>query len=317
MKLLLLIAILVVLGVWGMVTQPIISRAGEGALKISPQELERHVRFLSVESIPRDHLHPDNLDKVATYIAHEFERSGATVTTQPFQAGSNTYRNVSALFSSESDERIVIGAHYDAAGPFPAADDNASGVAGAIALAQLLKGERPATTVEIVAYTLEEPPYFGTGSMGSAVHARSLRDQKVKVKLMISLEMIGFFSDKEGSQQYPAPGMNKLYPSVGNFIGIVGTLGTVAAVRTMKGAMVAASDLPVYSMNAPDIIPGVHLSDHISYWKEEFDAVMITNTAYFRNPNYHTEYDRPETLDYLRMAKVVQGTHAAVLALGR
>ena len=208
---------------------------------VDSQRLKSHVVRLAETLAPRDYGHPHNLDRVAAYIRQEFERAGGKVSEQPFQVRGVTYRNVSAFFGPETPERVVIGAHYDAAGPLPAADDNASGVTGLIELAHLLgQSSRQAplkTSVELVAYTLEEPPFFATANMGSAVHARSLREQKVPVRLMLSLEMIGYFSDAPNSQRYPVAAMKLMYPSVGNFIVVVGKVGQGGAVKRIKKAM--------------------------------------------------------------------------------
>jgi hypothetical protein len=151
--------------------------------------------------------------------------------------------------------------------------------------------------------------------MGSAVHAASLARDGARVRLMISLEMIGFFSDAPRSQQFPAPGMSLVYPTTGNFIAVVGKLGQGDVVRSVARAMRAATTLPVESLAAPRMLPGVDLSDHRSYWDHGWDAVMVTDTAFYRNPNYHGPADTPETLDYARMADVVTGVLAAVHAL--
>jgi hypothetical protein len=168
--------------------------------------------------------------------------------------------------------------------------------------------------VDLVAYTLEEPPYFRTPMMGSAVHARSLKQQGHAVRAMVALEMIGYFSDAPNSQSFPSPILKLFYPTKGNFIAIVGKVGQGAVVRRAKRAMRGASALPVYSINAPRFVPGVDFSDHLQYWAAGYQAVMITDTAFYRNPRYHTAHDTPETLDYTRMAMVVQGVYAAVLA---
>ncbi len=222
-----------------------------------------------------------------------------------------------AQFGPDTKERIVVGAHYDAAGPYPGADDNASGVAGLIELAHLLGKATLPLRVELVAFTLEEPPHFATFQMGSAVHAASLKKQGVSVRLMVSLEMIGYFSDASGSQGFPTPALKPFYPSAGNFITIVGKPSEGALVRRVKKAMQAASPLPVYSINAPQTVPGIDFSDHRNYWQAGYPAVMLTDTAFYRNKNYHTEQDTPETLDYRRMALVVEGIYAAVLAEAR
>jgi Zn-dependent M28 family amino/carboxypeptidase len=286
-----------------------------GGAPISPHRLEAHVRALAEDFTPRDYTHPANLDRAAAYIAAELERAGGAVSEQPFQVSGTTYRNVIAAFGPESAEHIVVGAHYDAAGPFPAADDNASGVAGLIELAVLLGREPPPRRVELVAYSLEEPPFFRTRHMGSAVHAASLRQAGVRVRAMISLEMIGCFSDAPGSQQFPIGLMKAFYPSRGTFITVVGRMGDGRLVRRIKRAMRSASPLDVRSINAPRWVPGVDFSDHACYWDQGYPAVMITDTAFYRNPRYHTARDTPETLDYSRMAAVVQGVYAAVLRL--
>jgi Zn-dependent M28 family amino/carboxypeptidase len=220
-------------------------------------------------------------------------------------------------FGPEAGERLVVGAHYDAFGPYPAADDNASGVAGLIELAYLLGQHPPALAVELVAFTLEEPPYFRTAEMGSAVHAQSLKAAGVTVRVMFSLEMIGYFSDAPDSQRFPVPLLSLCYPSRGNFITVAGNVGEGLLVRRIKRAMSGASELPVYSINAPRLIPGLDFSDHLNYWQAGYPAVMITDTAFFRNRNYHTMQDTADKLDYRRMAQVVEGVMAAVVALSQ
>ena len=253
-------------------------------------------------------------DRVAAYVSGEFERAKGRVAEQPFDVGGRTYRNVSALFGPETGERIIVGAHYDTAGALPGADDNASGVAGLLELARVLGDADLLVQVELVAFTLEEPPFFRSEYMGSSVHARSLERQEVKVRVMFSLEMIGCFTDAPDSQDYPVSILKAFYPSRGNFIAVVGRLGQASIGRRVKRAMRGASPLPVRSINAPRSIPGVDFSDHLNYWNAGYDAVMITDTAFYRNPNYHTARDTHDTLDYERMAMVVRGVHAAVLA---
>ena len=283
--------------------------------RVSPARLEAHVRALSEDFSPRDFTHPENLDRAAAYIHEQFAQATQNVSEEPFQVHTSTYRNVIASFGPDTQERIVVGAHYDAAGPFPAADDNASGVAGLLELARLLGTTALPMRVDLVAYPLEEPPFFRTPHMGSSVHARSLRRQGVQVRAMLSIEMIGYFVDTPASQRFPLGILRLFYPSEGNFIAVVGKLGQGSVVRRVKRAMRGASSLPVHSINAPRWIPGVDFSDHASYWDEGYPAVMITDTAFYRNPYYHTARDTPETLDYSRMAMVVQGIHAAILHL--
>lgn len=302
------------------VTQPLLPsgrEAGSRTPAVEPARLESHVRALAQTMSPRDEGHPENLDLVAAYIRKEFEHWGGILSEQPYEVRGRTYRNVIAQFGPETPERIVVGAHYDTAGALPGADDNASGVAGLIELARLLGSASLPMRVELVAFTLEEPPFFRTAQMGSAVHAASLRKQGVRVRVMFSVEMIGYFSDAAGSQIFPTPILKAFYPAAGNFIAVVGDLGQGLVVRRVKKAMREASPLPVYSINAPRAIPGIDLSDHLNYWEAGYSAVMITDTAFFRNMNYHTLLDTPERLDYRRMAMVVEGIYTAVLKLSQ
>ncbi len=282
-----------------------------------PKRLREQVIKLAEELGPRDVGHPSNMDRVANYILGHFKLFSDNVHKQPYPVDGITFCNISASFGPDSNERIVVGAHYDVAGPYPGADDNASGVAGLLELARLLKDENLPMKVELVSYPCEEPPYFYTRKMGSFVHAKSLKDQGVKVRSMLALEMIGYFTDEEGSQSYPLFLLRPFYPSVGNYIAVVGKLFQRKLVRTIRQAMDTATPLPVESLNAPRLLPGVSLSDHLNYWWAGYPAAMITDTAFYRNPNYHTAYDTPDTLDYQRMAQVVNGVKAAILELSR
>jgi Zn-dependent M28 family amino/carboxypeptidase len=172
----------------------------------------------------------------------------------------------------------------------------------------------PKVPVELVAYTLEEPPHFLTTEMGSAVHALSLRVAKQPVTIMIALEMIGYFRDETDSQDYPIEQLARLYGKKGDFIAVVGRLSAreIAYTNRIQSAIKRSSDLPARVLNAPSSLGGVDLSDHQSYWKEGFPAIMVTDTAFFRNPNYHGANDTADTLDYVRMAKVVKGVFAAI-----
>jgi peptidase M28-like protein len=306
-------AMLFLTWVWG--TQPLFLAVERTLVPpVSPDRLEAHVRTLSETFFPRAVTHPAQLDQVAAYVRQEFARAHGRVSEQPYTAAGTTYRNVLALFGPDTKERIVVGAHYDAAGPRPGADDNASGVAGLIELAHLLREASLPLCVELVAFTLEEEPYLHDAPMGSAVHAASLRRQNIPVRLMLSLEMIGYFTDAPHSQRFPLPFLSAVYPSQGNFIAVVGNLSQGLVVRRVKRAMRSASPLPVHSFNAPSSVPGVDFSDHRNYWRAGYNAVMVTDTAFYRNPHYHTTQDTAETLDYGRMAMVVQGVYAAVLA---
>jgi hypothetical protein len=239
---------------WWSLTQPLVFAAtprGEVA-QVDPKRLEAHVRKLAEELHPRDFTNA-NLETAAQWIKGEFEAAGARVSEQPFQAEGAAVKNILGVFGPEEGPRVVIGAHYDAAGSDnPGADDNASGVAALIELAHALGKTKDLLKkrVELVAFTLEEPPYFRTEHMGSYVHAKSMKDGNVELVAMISLEMLGYFTDKPGSQEFPTACLKPFYPSKGNFIAVIGLMGQGGLVRKVKGAMKGASDLPVTSMNS-------------------------------------------------------------------
>lgn len=314
LAILLTVAILVV-ALIGMVVQPLFRQPDVVLVPaVSPERLKDHVRMLSETLHPRSVGELSNLEAAANYIHTEFTATGSAVTDQWFTDRGEKYRNVIARFGPAEGPLLVIGAHYDSFETTPGADDNASGVAGLIELAGLLARHPPQRPVELVAFTNEEPPHFRYPSMGSAHHAASLRAAGRDVSLMLALEMVGWFSDEAGSQAYPFPGMSLLYPDKGDFIAIIGRFNDWGETREVKAAMRGAGHLPVHSMNSLSLIPGVDFSDHLNYWAEGYPALMITDTAFYRNPHYHTPEDTYDRLDYARMAKVVEGVFAVVQA---
>jgi len=260
---------------------------------------------------------PDDLDRAADWVKSALEASGLEVEVQPYEVDGRSLRNFIARYGPDDAPMLVVGAHYDVCGEQPGADDNASAVAGLLELARLLAQHRPEVShrIELALWPLEEPPNFRTPTMGSAVHANALASRGADVRGMICLEMLGYFSDQPGSQKYPAPGMGLLYSSRGDFISVVGNGSSWGFTRRVKSRMAGATMLPVSSINAPTMVPGVDFSDHLNFWKQGWDAVMVTDTAFYRNPNYHELSDTPDTLDYERMAHVVTGVFAAIIDL--
>jgi Zn-dependent M28 family amino/carboxypeptidase len=302
------------------IRQPVFTRGARDAQPFAdPQRLRADVEFLTRQSRSLERL--AELNRAADYIHQQFADAGARVSEQVYQVDGADVRNVIATFGPEDGERVIVGAHYDTWGGLPGADDNASGVAGLLELARLLAQQqlnaRLNTRIDLVAYTLEEPPFFRSELMGSYQHAQALRKAGVRVRGMICLEMIGYFSDAPASQSYPIGILGRMYPSRANYIALVGRTNEAGFLRRIKSAMVAANALPVESTNAPAAIPGVDFSDHWSYWQHGYPAVMITDTAFYRNDNYHTPRDTAETLDYARMALVVDQVRRAALELAR
>ena len=298
-------------------TNPVKARSSESGISADASRLRSDVEALTGLPGFRCFERPDDLDRAATWVRSALEESGLPVEEQPFGVGGWTYKNSIARYGPEDAPLLIVGAHYDVCGEQPGADDNASAVAALLELARLLGRHHPEVNyrIELALWPLEEPPNFRTEDMGSAVHASSLARRKADVRGMICLEMLGYFSDEPGSQDYPAPGMGLLYPSRGNFISVVGNVSSWGFTRSVKARMAGATELPVTSINAPALVPGVDFSDHLNFWKHGWNAVMITDTAFFRNPNYHLVSDTPDTLDYERMAQVCTGVYAAVTSL--
>lgn len=278
------------------------------AEEASRQRLETHVTELAGRIGERNYRRPAALAAAATYIEEAFGASGYEVTSQPFAVGGQRFRNLEVTLpgGERADEVVVIGGHYDSAVGTPGADDNATGTAAVLELAHLLRGVPLARTVRLVAFVNEEPPFFLTEHMGSRVYAREARRRGDRITAMLSLETIGHYTSAPGSQQYPPP-LNLAYPSRGDFIGFVGNVASRALVRHSLGAFRRHARFPSQGAAAPGWIPGVYWSDHWSFWREGYPAIMITDTAPFRNPAYHSAADTPHRVDYGRMVRVVHG----------
>lgn len=265
--------------------------------------LRKHV--IALTRVPRSADHPDGLDAAARYIEQHFRATGARVELQEFDARKRRYRNVIARFGPSDGQLMIVGAHYDAFGALAGADDNASGTAGLLELTRLLSRNPPRTPVVVIAYANEEPPFFGSEQMGSAVHANSLAGKEVAG--MICLEMIGYYSS---AQSWPNRTFAALYPSKGDFIAVGGGWKDRALTRHVKRAIRGAGGIRVLSFTGRRVT--LDASDHRNYWSAGWPAVRVTDTAYLRNPKYHTGGDTADTLDYRKMARVVDGVFSAV-----
>ena len=285
-------------------------------ISVDKNQLYSYVEKLTSLSPPRNYENIVSLNKAADFIKDEFLKYGYSPIEQKYRIKGIEYKNIIASYGPETAPRFIVGAHYDVAGEQPGADDNASGIAGLLALAELFKKHSPKINfrIDFVAYTLEEPPFFRTEGMGSFVHAKSLHDSKVNVLGMLSLEMIGYYSDASGSQEYPLPFMKLFYPTKADFIGVVGNFSSSALIRHFKNTMKLTA-IGVESLKAPACLIGVDFSDHMNYWKFGYPAIMITDTAFYRNPNYHSVYDTIHTLNFDRMKEVVKGVYWALINL--
>jgi len=286
-------------------------------MPVSKASLIAHVAFLTSLPQPRNYANVDSLTRSAEYIRSAFAENCDRVEVQDFPVNGVTYRNVICSLGPADSERIVVGAHYDVCGNQPGADDNASGVAGLLEIAKLLKQVSPGLKrrIDLAAYALEEPPFFRTKSMGSAIHAKRLKTAGADVRVMICLESIGYFSDEPDSQTFPIGFLKWFYPTTGNFIAVVSNLRSHAIGRDIRDLMKSGSGIEVQQLTAPSLLPGVDFSDHLYFWKHGYRAVMITDSAFYRNPHYHEATDTIDTLDFDRMAEVVKGVCSAIIAL--
>jgi len=278
--------------------------------------LRRHVHALAGEIGERNVWRPVALAAAAGYIRGEFEALGYSVAAQTYRVNDIDCDNLEVVIpgAAKPAEIILVGAHYDTVAGSPGADDNASGVAGVLELARLLRDARPARTVKLVAFVNEEPPFFFWGEMGSKVYAQAARRRGDDIRLMLSLEMLGCYSDMPRSQAYP-PLLRWFYPDRGNFIAFVSNLRSRARLREAVAAFRANSDFPSEHLVSPSFVPGVAWSDQLSFWRQGYAAMMVTDTAFYRYPHYHSPLDTPEKLRYPEMAKVVEGLARALLLL--
>ena len=263
----------------------------------------------------RNYKNPDVLDKTAYFIKEKFSALTDSVSEQSYTVNNHTYRNIICSFNTDKTERIIIGAHYDVYGDQDGADDNASAVVGLIRLAQLLKNKALDYQIDFVAYTLEEPPFFRTENMGSHVHATYLKENNIPVKGMICLESIGYFSNEKGSQTYSFPLHKLTMGTTGNYILVVSRKEDGEFGKSITKGMKNAGLITTKSVKGLKRLKGVDLSDHRNYWKYGFPAVMITNTAYYRNKNYHRKLDTIDTIDFKRLSAVIHQLNLVIREL--
>jgi len=274
--------------------------------------IKKHLTILTKTEKPRNYQNIKTLNFVANYIQEELKKVCDSVKYQKFEVDKNEYKNVIGSIGIENKKRIIIGAHYDVCGDSEGADDNASGVVGLLELARLLSKEKLKYRIDFVAYSLEEPPFFRTKQMGSYMHANYLFKNKIDVKGMISLETIGFYSDEIGSQQFPIPAMKNIYGNVGDFITVVQNNKNERFSEEINNLLKNERLIKTESFKGNPSLSGVDFSDHLNYWNHNFEAVMITNTAFYRNKNYHTAKDKLETLNLEKMNMVIHQLYNAI-----
>jgi len=278
--------------------------------------LEDHVRRLAGEIGERNVFRPAALHAAEHYIQEMFTAAGYEVTAYPYSVEGvrSASLEVTCHGSVQSEEILLIGAHYDSVLGSPGADDNASAVAALLELARLFRARQPRRSVRFVAFTNEEPPFFFSARQGSRVYAREARRRGDDIRVMLSLEMLGYYQDAPGSQRYP-PLFRFLYPDRGDFIALVSNFRSRSIMRRFARLFRERSAFPLEHAATFAVIPGVAWSDHLSFWMNRYRAFMVTDTAFLRNPHYHGAGDTPDTLDYERLARVTEALDQALTAL--
>ena len=286
--------------------------------------LRQHVDQLAGVIGPRHVGLPHALAAAATMVEREFVSAGYAIERQTYLAGGHDVSNLIAELpgSGREDQIVVVGAHYDTVPTTPGADDNASAVAVLLEVARLMRTWQPERTIRFVAFACEEMPHFHTGEMGSQIYARRCRARGERVAGMLCLEMVGFYSTAPDSQRIPSAIPNflrRIFPPRGDFLAAVGNLRSWKLLWKFRRGFRRADRLPLFSIVLPEAIHDIRRSDNSSFWDQGYQALMLTDTSYLRNPHYHLATDTPETLDYERMAAVVLGVVEGVaeVALAR
>jgi Zn-dependent M28 family amino/carboxypeptidase len=316
MRMIFLIVIPIASMLWYMIHIPDHSYQGPLApVTAAEQALAGQLRghVVAIASKPHNTEHPQALLDVARYLETQLKDMGYGVAVQAYESGKVSVSNVEVEIkgSSRPQEIVIVGAHYDSAHGAPGANDNGSGTAMVLELARSFKEVRPQRTLRFVLFTNEEPPHFGARTMGSMVYANRSRQRGEHIVAMLSLETVGYYDDAVDSQKYPSI-FKPFFPRSGNFIAFVGDLKSRALVHRSIATFRSAQDFPSEGIAALPWIKGINWSDHGAFWKNDYRALMITDTATFRYPHYHTSQDTPDKLNYQRMAKVFHGVHAVV-----
>lgn len=285
------------------VNRPNLTHAGD------VHQLYTHVEHLSVTIGSRSVVEYDKIEAAKRYIVSCLTAFGYVPDLQDYDYEGRTFSNIIVTIpgAEYQEETVIVGAHYDTVYGTPGADDNASAVAVLLEMCRALKGFAPGRTLKLIFFTLEEPPVFRTEYMGSYVYAKDAKSRNENITAMICLEMVGYFSDQKGGQSFPLPLMSTMYSTTPDFIAVVGNLKSRSLVEKVKNSLRKASRVPVESLTSVSAVPGVDLSDHRSFWEMGYPAVMVTDTAFYRNPNYHSEHDMIDTLDFNSMADLLKG----------
>jgi Zn-dependent M28 family amino/carboxypeptidase len=285
---------------------------------VTAERMRRHVERLAGEIGERNIFRPAALAAAREYIAAEWGEQGYHVLLQWYETSGQPCTNleVARTGSSRPEQILVVGAHYDSVRGSPGADDNASGVAALLEISRLFMAVVPSVAVRFVAFVNEEPPFFLSGEQGSMMYARSARARGDDIRLMLSLEMLGYYRAEPGSQRYP-PLFRLFYPDRGDFLGFVSDFRSRRMMLRMARLFRAHSGFPLEHVATFRFVPGVAWSDHRSFWRYGYRALMVTDTAFYRNPHYHRAEDTPDKLVYPQLAHVTEGLFRSLAVLAQ
>ncbi len=277
------------------------------------RDVEHLAGVIGERNTPRHH---DKLDEAKAWLEKSLLAAGYKPSLQSYEVRGRTVFNIEVEIPGADHLReiVIVGAHYDSAQGSPAANDNGSGVAATLALSRSMSGGKYARTLRLVFFTNEEPPYFMTEQMGSMVYARRCKERQENIVAMFSLETLGYYSDEKESQKYPPP-LNMFYPTTGNFIGFIGNRESAELVQTSVGLFRKHARFPSQGGALPGDLPGVGWSDHWSFWRQGYPAVMITDTALYRYPHYHKASDTPDKVNFDHLARVTAGVEKTVIEI--
>jgi Zn-dependent M28 family amino/carboxypeptidase len=288
---------------------------------ISIENLKRHVQVLAADIGERNTFKPQALHLAEEYIAQVWKAQGYEVVRQEYPLKGDRWANLEITRAGRAKEApfLLIGAHYDSVIGSPGANDNGTGVAALLEISRAFAAIEPHASVRFVAFVNEEPPYFQTSSMGSRIYAQKARDRRDKIRVMASLETIGYYSDAPASQKFPFPSglFSLLYPDKGNYIVFASNMGSKAVTQEARNLFRAVSDFPIEIISTFEMVPGIDWSDHASFWRTGYSAFMVTDTAPYRYPYYHTAADTPEKINYEALGRVTEGLHQTFQGLAR
>lgn len=305
------VALALTLGCAGFVAVARPSASGPAAPSDLPARLEADVRALAEGIGERNHgRRPDALRAAEEWVETRFREAGIDPSSESVPYS----RNIVATVPGAESGMVIVGAHFDSAEGTPGADDNASGVAVMLELARRFANRPQSRALRFVAFANEESPYFRTGESGSRVHARACRDADEEVVAMYSIESVGYYDARPGTQRYPFP-FALFMPSTADYVALIGNVPSIGLVRKTRIAFRAASNLPAAAMALPASVPGVDWSDHREFWALGYPAVMVTDMPPNRNPHYHQPTDTADRLDYRRLAAVVTGMEGVIFSV--